>query len=307
MAIEKYGFFDSTSETVREYTEADWTRFSRLAARSGVRTANDLIITPGPTGLTVQAGYGLAMVDGHQYELYDDGGSTKTLSLNAPTSAARYDRIVIRLDNNADTVTMQVIQGSEGGNAPALTRTDAIYEISLAQVRVAVGASSISAEDITDEREDASVCGILQGLTSDEIELLISNANKKIDNAQATANNAKTAASTAQTAANKAQSTADTANAKATGAHYWAIGPLLVEAGTNGWTRDEENDRYYQDFAVEGMLQSLLPFVTCTRVGGAFPLGGCAGLSGAIRIYMTDVPEVADVLTVYALDVRADA
>ena len=145
MAIEKYGFFDSTSDTVREYTEADWTRFSRLAARDGVRNKDELIITPGPTGLTVQAGYGLAMVDGHQYELYDDGGSIKTLSLTAPTSAVRIDRVVIRLNNTADTVTMQINQGSEGGNAPTLTRTDAIYEISLAQIRVAVGASSISA------------------------------------------------------------------------------------------------------------------------------------------------------------------
>ena len=304
MAIEKYGFFDSTSEKVREYTEADWTRFSRLAARSGVRNQNELRITPGVTGLTVQAGYGLAMVDGHQYELYDDGGSIKTLSMTAPSSAARIDRVVIRLDNAADTVTMQIRQGSEGGNAPVLTRTDTIYEISLAQVRVAVGASSISADDITDEREDASVCGILQGLTSAEIELLISNANKKIDTAQTTANNAKTAASTAKTAANKAQSTANTANTKATGAHYWAIGPVSVSVGTSGWTQDSANDRYYQDFAVSGMTESLIPFAYAAKVGGAFPLCGCESLNGKIRLYTTDTPTVSSAVTVYGLDVR---
>lgn len=304
MAIEKYGFFDSTSETVREYTEADWQRFSRLAARSGVRTADDLIITPGLTGLTVQAGYGLAMVDGHQYELYDDGGSIKTLSLMAPTSAARIDRVVIRLDNTADTVTMQILTGSEGGIAPGLTRTDAIYEISLAQVRVAVGAASISAEDITDEREDASVCGILQGMTAIELEMLANNAAKAGDNAMTAATNAQTAADQAKSAADAAQNTANQANERATGAHYWSVGPVSINAGTSGWIQDAANDRYYQDFTVSGMTESLIPFAYAANAGGAFPLCGCASLIGAIRLYMTDTPTVSSAVTVYGMDVR---
>lgn len=208
MALEKYGFFDSTSEVTREYTEADWIRFSRLAVRDGVRTSDDLAITPGPAGLTIQAGYGLAMVDGHQYELYDDGGSVMTLALTAPTSSARIDRIVLRLDNDQDTVTMQVIRGAEGAGAPALTRTASVYEISLAQIRVAVGAEAINAQDITDEREDADVCGILQGITSDELQEMIVEANQSalqgIANVSVTANEAKTAATTAQATANAA-------------------------------------------------------------------------------------------------------
>lgn len=215
MALEKYGFFDSTSEVTREYTEADWLRFSRLAARNGVRTGNDLAITPGPSGLTVKAGYGLAMVYGHQYELYDDGGSIKTLSLTAPVGDARIDRIVLRLDNDEDTVTMQVISGAEGGGAPELTRTAATYEISLAQILVPVGAASIQAANITDERADAQLCGILHGVTTAELE-------KEIDQVDANAKNgiskAKSAASAAQTTANTAKTTANAAIPKVGGA-----------------------------------------------------------------------------------------
>lgn len=215
MAIEKYGFFDSTSEVTREYTEADWLRFSRLAARNGVRTANDLAITPGPAGLTVQAGYGLAMVYGHQYELYDDGGSIKTLALTAPTSAERIDRVVLRLDNDEDTVTMQVISGTEGGNAPALTRTAAIYEISLAQIIVSVGAASIQAANITDERSNAQLCGILHGVTTAELEKEIDQVD---EDAKKGIGEAKSAANAAQTTATAAQNTASAAIPKVGGA-----------------------------------------------------------------------------------------
>ena len=215
MALEKYGFFDSTSEVTREYTEADWLRFSRLAARNGVRTQDDLAITPGPAGLTVQAGYGLAMVYGHQYELYDDGGSIKTLSLTAPVGDARIDRIVLRLDNDEDTVTMQVISGAEGGGAPELTRTAATYEISLAQILVPVGAASIQAENITDERADAQLCGILHGATTSELEADIEPIRA---DAQAGIPRASRAARAAQDAASAAQTTANAAIPKVGGA-----------------------------------------------------------------------------------------
>ena len=194
MAIEKYGFFDSTSENVREYTEADWVRFSRLAARDGVRTQDDLAVTPGEMGLSVNVGYGLAMVYGHQYELYDDGG-VKTLSLDAPEAAARTDRIVIRLRGDDDTIKVQVLKGTEGAGAPALSSTTSAYDISLAQVTVGVGATSISEEDIIDDRSDSSVCGILQGLTPYELRTLIAivnmNAEGGINSAINTANEAK--------------------------------------------------------------------------------------------------------------------
>lgn len=303
MSLEKYGFFDSTSEDVREYTGADWLRFSRLVSPNGVRSEDDLAISPSATGLAVTAAYGLAMVDGQQYELYDDGGSVKELSFTAPTSTARIDRVVLRLDRNARTIAMLVKQGSV--SAPELERTDTIYEISLAQVRVAVGAEAIGESDITDERGDKTLCGILQGLTASELQVLIQDADKKADAAQAAANTAQTAANTAQTAASTAQNTANTANTKATGAHYWALGPVSVSVGTSGWTQDTTNDRYYQDFAVSGMTAAMLPFAMCTAVGGNFPLCGCESRAGAVRLYMTDAPTVSATVTVYGLGVRA--
>lgn len=277
------GFFDSTQEKSYQYTEADLARYTDTMVASGVRDADSLRVTTADDGLKVQLGYGSAMVGGHYYALEDDGGGAQTLTLRAAVSKPRIDRVIVRL-NSADgvrSVAPAVLEGAEADMplAPALTRAGTIYEISLAQVYIQVGASVITPDMVKDERADGEVCGILRALTEAQTRAMVE----------------------------PVRALAQSASVRATGAHYWAIGPLAVEAGTEGWTRDEENDRYYQDFAVEGMSASLLPFVTCTRVGGAFPLCGCAGLNGVIRIYMTDVPEVADVLTVYALDVRADA
>jgi hypothetical protein len=54
-----------------------------------------------------------------------------------------------------------IIQGISASNpiAPALTRTTQIYEISLAQVYVRAGTTSIVSNDITDERDNIAVCG----------------------------------------------------------------------------------------------------------------------------------------------------
>lgn len=302
MSIEKYGFFDSTSDDVREYTGADWLRFSRLVSPNGVRSENDLKISASVTGLSVRAGYGLAMVDGQQYELYDDGGGAKELSFTAPTSTARIDRVVLRLDRNARTIAMVIKQGSTG--APTLERTDAIYEISLAQVRVPVGAESISESDITDERSDKTLCGVLQGLTAGEAYTLAQRAQETANAAQSAANAAQSKANSAQSAAENAQRTADAAKEKATGAHYWAAGPISISTGTDGWTYDNANDRYYQDFAVSGMTAEMIPFASSDKTGGNFPLCGCMSASGSIRLYMTDTPQVSGTVIVYGLEAR---
>ena len=98
---------------------------------------------------------------------------------------------------------------------------------------------------------------------------------------------------------------ASQAMAKANGTHYWAFGPYVVFMGTNGWTYDSDNDRYYQDVAVNGMTPSLMPFVSCSKVGGFFPLCGCESLDSAVRLFLTDAPTVSAMVTIYGLGVRS--
>ena len=97
------------------------------------------------------------------YVLSDDGGAGKTFTHGAAATADRIDRIVARLDRNADKrcITLAVLEGVPAAEPvpPALTRTPQVWEISLAQVRVPASAVFIRPENVTDERADESVCG----------------------------------------------------------------------------------------------------------------------------------------------------
>lgn len=166
MSAEKYGFFDSTESDVREYTDVDMSRFARILGRDGVRELGDnLRVQPSGVGLTVQLGYGTALVQGYYYELADDGGARKSLTLQTAEQNPRIDRIVLRLnlDAAACRISAELLKGAEAANPtpPALMRTNKMWEISLARIAVGVGASSIGENDITDERGDDAVCGVL--------------------------------------------------------------------------------------------------------------------------------------------------
>lgn len=166
MSAERYGFFDSTEADAREYTDADMSRFARILGRDGVReTGDNLRVEPSGMGLSVQIGYGTALVRGYYYELADDGGARKSLTLQTAEQNPRIDRVVLRLnlDAAACRISAELLKGAEAASpaAPALTRTSKIWEISLARIAVGVGASVIDADDIADERGDEAVCGVL--------------------------------------------------------------------------------------------------------------------------------------------------
>lgn len=93
-------------------------------------------------------------------------GNKLQLSIGlASASLPRIDRVVVSwatVDYSAKP-TIEILQGSPASNPqpPALTNTTLKRQISLAQIRVAAAASKITASDITDERLDSSVCGIV--------------------------------------------------------------------------------------------------------------------------------------------------
>ena len=92
--------------------------------------------------------------------------SPLSLTLAAADSTLdRIDRIVVewKTIDYADLPEIKVLQGTPASNAvpPALTNSNLLRQISLAQVYVKAGATVITAADITDERPDESVCGIV--------------------------------------------------------------------------------------------------------------------------------------------------
>ena len=90
------------------------------------------------------------------------------LQLEIPLSEPilpRIDRIVVSWDtvDYAVKPRIEVLKGTAASTpaAPALTNNGLLRQISLAQISVAAAASKIAASDITDERLDEDVCGLV--------------------------------------------------------------------------------------------------------------------------------------------------
>jgi len=163
---EEYRFFDSTAEDTRSYIAEEFAAYFRAFFGDGVKAIGEnLQITPDETGLQVIVAPGIAAIQGYFYAMVDDGSGAFVLQHAAPDASARYDRIVLRLDRSTETrsIAAQILKGTPGASPqpPALTRNDTVWEISLAKVAIAPGASSLTSANITDEREDVSVCGLV--------------------------------------------------------------------------------------------------------------------------------------------------
>lgn len=77
----------------------------------------------------------------------------------------RIDRVIVewKTTNYVDYPEVKILKGAKSGKAvaPALTNNSTIRQISLARISVAAGTTAITASMITDERLDASVCGLV--------------------------------------------------------------------------------------------------------------------------------------------------
>ena len=150
-----YGFFDSI-EGDRLYSAEDLTGYFLRLIPSGVLPDGFEVAA---SGLTVSVSAGRGFLRTHWVNVTEP----ETLEIAPCTSGVRQDRVVLRLNTHdaARNVSLTVKQGTEN-DPPTLTRHIQIFEISLA--RVIVGTTKILA--VVDEREDISVCGIVQGFAA---------------------------------------------------------------------------------------------------------------------------------------------
>lgn len=93
-------------------------------------------------------------------------GSELQLTIPLPDAILpRIDRIVVSWDtvDYAKKPHIEVLKGTPNTSpvAPALTNNTLKRQISLAQISVAAAASKITSADITDERLDDTVCGLV--------------------------------------------------------------------------------------------------------------------------------------------------
>ena len=132
---------------------------------SGVYANNHLAVSPAG-GMGVNISKGIAWLHYGEFAgaVY---GNTSEINLPIPLADATYpriDRVVIRYDAVQNKGFLTISSGTPASNpaVPALTRNENAYEISLAKVYVAAGATEITVANITDERLDESVCGLMR-------------------------------------------------------------------------------------------------------------------------------------------------
>lgn len=165
MAI-SYGFFNSLNGD-RTYNADDISNyFLKLISNGVFATPSNAMQVQESDGMTVQVSPGWGFINCKW--INNDAPYLLTLDA-ADVVLNRIDRIVLRLNmaNTARNIEIAIKKGTAASSpvAPSLTRVTAgVYELSLAMIYVAAGATSITQANITDERADTSVCGYVTGL-----------------------------------------------------------------------------------------------------------------------------------------------
>lgn len=182
---------------------------------SGVfSSAEDFPVTAAG-GLKVTVGAGRGWVHPSRftgYSITKRESDTLTMPLADP-SLPRIDRIVMRYDAGARAASLQVLQGTASSTptAPAISRTELIYDLCLAEIARPAGSTSISTGQIIDTRLDEALCGIVRdGVTGIPTDELLAAAKERIGELEENASNSAAAAKSSET-----KSAASEKNAKA--------------------------------------------------------------------------------------------
>lgn len=139
-----------------------------LATRlSGVYSAEEDFAVTAQGGLSVQVSAGQAWVRPARFKgrsIIMEQPTTVVLTAADPVRS-RIDRIVLRYDAAAKKTSLQVLDGtpdSASPAAPAITRTELIYDLCLAEIKRPAGSTAVTVADIYDTRADETVCGVMR-------------------------------------------------------------------------------------------------------------------------------------------------
>lgn len=188
---------------------------------SGVFSGDEDFPVTAAGGLKVTVGAGRGWVHPSRftgYSITKREADTLTMPLADP-SLPRIDRIVMRYDAGARAASLQVLQGTASSTptAPAISRTELIYDLCLAEITRPAGSTSISTGQITDTRLDEALCGIVRdGVTGIPTDELLAAAKERIGALEEKATSSAAAAKDSAEAAKSSEtkSAASEKNAK---------------------------------------------------------------------------------------------
>lgn len=248
---------------------------------SGVYAGTHLPVTATGT-MNVTVGTGIAWL---HYDTFAGCvyGNTDNRTLTVEMSDGEYDRIdrvCVRLEMLNNLCYLYIKKGTAASSpvAPALQRDNLAYEISVAKIYVGVGVTAINAGNITDERLDSSVCGLMRdGVTGIDTSVISAQVTALIEEMQG--------------ALQVVYDGVEKVNIIETNATLLA----------SGWSTEEP---YAQTVAVEGVLGADNPFVDVNMSSASTADGmkeltaAWAGIlkatagANAVTVYMSVAPEV---------------
>lgn len=164
MALES-GFFNSVNGD-RKYNAEDIGRYFENILSNGIfkRIENCMKVSAG-SGMSLTVAPGGGLIDCHWFR------ARAAEIVTIPTAHAvlpRFDSIVARLNtsDSARAITLAVVSGTpaESPVAPEPVRTATVHDLTLALVYVPAGASAITADNLTDVRENEWYCGYVHSL-----------------------------------------------------------------------------------------------------------------------------------------------
>lgn len=191
-------------------------------------------------GLKVTVGAGRGWVHPSRftgYSITKREADTLTMPLADP-SLPRIDRIVMRYNAGARAASLHVLQGTASSTptAPAISRTELIYDLCLAEITRPAGSTSITTGQITDTRLDEALCGLVRdGVTGIPTDELLAAARERINALEEKATSSAAAAKDSAAAA-KSSETKSAASEKSTKASETAAKQALQDTETEHTT-----------------------------------------------------------------------
>ena len=160
--MEKSSFFNSISGD-RRYKAEEWAEYFASFISNGVfpnPSTGLQVLASNSMIITVNAGK--AWINGYFY--FNTSNLTITLD-NADGVLNRIDRVVVRWDLQDRVISVQVKKGTYSAtpSAAAIQRDADAYELVLADIYVGAGAVSVSQANITDQRLNSTLCGLVVG------------------------------------------------------------------------------------------------------------------------------------------------
>lgn len=164
--MEKSSFFNSVNGD-RKYNAADWAAYFAGLVGNGVfgSPADGLKVVP-DTNTQIALQPGAAWINGYFYS----NTAKMVIELPAPNGVLnRIDRIVIRWSLNDRTMKAAIKSSPLASSpvVPVLQRDGSVWELAVADVFVAAGATSITENNITDQRGNENLCGTVSSIVSE--------------------------------------------------------------------------------------------------------------------------------------------